>query len=122
MIFSILGELGEISATLAMSPNLHILHSNNKPRRSQYVHTSNFTFSCSNTALGTSFEVRRPASRGECFWKTMQRQVGRGTSKLAPNAVLERENVKLEVCTYWERRGLLFGCKVSSYDSVLKHP
>ena len=53
-------------------------------------------------------------SEANAFGRPMQREASKGTSKLAPNAVSERENVKFEVCTYWERRGLLFGCKISS--------
>ena len=57
MILSIMSEFDEISMTLTLSPYEQVLQPDNKPRRSQYVHTSNFTFSRSNTALGASFEV-----------------------------------------------------------------
>ena len=52
------------------------------------------------------------------FQKHWPREAGRRTSKLAPNAVFERENVEFELCTYWERRGLLFGGKISSFGDM----
>ena len=120
MIFSVLGEMGEISATLAMSPYELILQPDNKPRRSQYVHTFNFTFLGSHAAVVASFEVPRLASHCIVFPKHSPREASRRTSKLAFNAIFERENVKSEVCTCCERRGLLSGCKTCSYGDMMR--
>jgi len=110
----------DFTSNFTMPPNLHILQPNSKPRRSQYVHTSNFTFSRSNTALGASFEVPRPAYRCMVFQKHSPREASRGTSKLASSAVFERKNVEFEVCTYWERRGLLSGCKICRFGDMAR--
>ena len=118
MILNSMSEFDEIRITLIMSPYEQVLQPDNKSRRSQRVHTPNFTFSRSNMALNASFEVRRLASRGECFGKTMQWEASRGTSKLATTAACEPRKVKLEVCTYWERRGLLSGCKICRFDDM----
>ena len=101
-----------------ISSNELILQPYNKHRRSKYVHTLNFNFPSSNAALGASFEVARSASRGECFWKTMQREASQSTSKLAPNAVFELGKVQFEVFTYSERRGLLSGFKICSFGAI----
>ena len=95
-----------------------ICETDNKPRRSQYVNTSNFTFQRSHAAVGASFEVPRLASHCIVFQKHSPREASRRTSKLAPNAVFERENVQFEVCTYWERRGLLSGSKICSFGDM----
>ena len=98
------------------------LKPDNKPRRSEYVNTSNFTFPSSNTALGASFEVLWLASRCMVFQKHSPREALRATSKLAPNAAFELGKLKFKVCTYLERRCLLYGCKISSFDDILKRP
>ena len=106
----------------AIAPNEQILKPDNKPRRSEYVNTSNFTFPSSNTALGASFEVLWLASRCMVFQKHSPREALRATSKLAPNAAFELGKLKFKVCTYLERRCLLYGCKISSFDDILKRP